>query len=332
LFFGPQATATFIKLGKTTDPNTSGKPYTVAYPIDLTDMGAKDQFQLICHDNNNAAFFAERVVLVEGDSDFILLPHIAKTLNEEWDSARKPVAVARINGKSSIRRYRDFFSRFGMDVSVIGDLDLVLKDFEQLSVPDGVKEKRAALIRKLDQCIRDEDPEPSGDRVKSAHQSGALRAKWGDVRTLRKAYSGGSAELDDVIAAVDDFFEWEREDARLSVLSDQSNSEVLALKREFLAMLRELNIFILEKGSIEAYYPTDVEGSDKPAKAQCFCRKYATRQAVCDLCDRIPVAGEVAPVPELEVILKGAFSPSGERSGRAVLGSAERAAPTCCSQ
>ena len=69
------------------------KPFTQVQPVDLSDMTAKDQFQIICFENNNAAFFADTVVLVEGDSDYLLMPHIARTLDPSWDVARSAVSI-----------------------------------------------------------------------------------------------------------------------------------------------------------------------------------------------------------------------------------------------
>ena len=46
MFFGPEATETFVKLRKRSDPGIAAKPFTEAQPVDLRDMGAKDQFQI----------------------------------------------------------------------------------------------------------------------------------------------------------------------------------------------------------------------------------------------------------------------------------------------
>jgi putative ATP-dependent endonuclease of OLD family len=70
LFMGPDATATFVRLSKTL-PADGSKPFSAAVPVDLSGLGARDEFQIICFENNNAAFFAKKVVLVEGDSDVI---------------------------------------------------------------------------------------------------------------------------------------------------------------------------------------------------------------------------------------------------------------------
>ncbi len=132
MFFGPGATETFVKLRKVSDAAIAPRPFTQVQPVDLSDMTAKDQFQIICFENNNAAFFADTVVLVEGDSDYLLMPHIARTLNPSWDVAQVPVVFARITGKGNIRRYREFFSRFGVRVPVIADLDLLVNGFDHM--------------------------------------------------------------------------------------------------------------------------------------------------------------------------------------------------------
>ena len=70
MFFSPQATGTFIKVVK--EYPADDKPYGKILTINLLkEIQAKDAFQIICYENNTAAFFSNRVLLVEGDSDLI---------------------------------------------------------------------------------------------------------------------------------------------------------------------------------------------------------------------------------------------------------------------
>lgn len=117
LFLGPDATATFVRLSKT-EMEGIPRPFTKACPIELTGISSRDEFQLICFENNNAAFFAKRIVLVEGDSDLIVLPHIAETLDAKWNCRSSSVAFVRVSGKGSIARYRSFFKRFDVPLFV----------------------------------------------------------------------------------------------------------------------------------------------------------------------------------------------------------------------
>src|SRR3990172_3372424 len=138
LFLGPDATATFVRLSKTKEAGVH-KPFTKACPVELNGISPRDEFQIICFENNNAAFFAKRIVLVEGDSDLIVLPHIAETLKAEWNCRSCSVAFVRVSGKGSIARYRSFFARFEVPVFVITDLDTVDDGFEKLDLTESAK-------------------------------------------------------------------------------------------------------------------------------------------------------------------------------------------------
>lgn len=286
IFFGPNATETFIKLHKTLNLNIADKPYTQVQPVDLSDMAAKDQFQIICFENNNAAFFADTVVLVEGDSDYLLFPHIAKTLNTAWDHAIVPVHFARITGKGNIRRYRDFFRRFAVRVPVIADLDLLLNGFQHIAPSEELKSARDKLLAKVDELIEPDSGNavPSGADAREAHDSGELRGLWQRVKERQVEFQKSACTQDDLNQAVDAFLAWQRKSDRLAVLMNSNAPQMLQLKWRLLEMLRQDDVYVLERGAIEQYYPDNIVGSDKPSRAQDFCTKIVTRQGVLDCC------------------------------------------------
>lgn len=209
-FFSPNATGTFVKLRKKVDETVAQKPFTQAQPVDLGDMAAKDQFQIICFENNNAAFFSDTVVLVEGDSDYLLMPHVASTLNRKWDTTHLPIFFARITGKGNIRRYRDFFSRFGTRVCVIADLDLLTRGFENIQPTEELKRAREALLIRTDALIPSDVNEPSGKEAKAAHDSGELRGLWQSVKDHQARLKAGTCTREEHDQAVEDFFAWQK--------------------------------------------------------------------------------------------------------------------------
>ena len=287
-FFGPSTTDNFIRLTKCHDPSIAEKPFTVACRVDMDDMKEKDRFQLICFENNNAAFFFDTVVLVEGDSDFIVFPHIARLVNPKWESAQAGIRFARIGGKGSIRRYRQFFARFGVTVVVITDLDILTKDFDQVEPDPQLTERHSRLIQLVDQVLGDTGkPEPASRSIQDAHASGDLRSLWRRVRNVRQRIADGNATHEDLEQAVENFFSWEKRHLRLEVIRESKDATILATKRDILARLRKQGIIVLEKGSLESYYPDSIEGHDKPTKAQDFCRKVTTRDAVLALCNEM---------------------------------------------
>lgn len=80
LFFAADHTKTFIKIIKKEIYDKYTKPFSDCLYIDIKDVSEKDKFQLISFETSNYAFFSTDIVLVEGDSELIILPHIAKTL------------------------------------------------------------------------------------------------------------------------------------------------------------------------------------------------------------------------------------------------------------
>ena len=311
VFFGPNATETFVKLHKTSDLNVSDRPYTQVQHVDLSDITSKDQFQIICFENNNAAFFADTVILVEGDSDYLLFPHIARSLNPAWDVARVPVHFARITGKGNIRHYRDFSRRFDVKVPVIADLDLLLNGFQLILPSEELKSARDNLLVKVDELIEPDtgDAEPSGAEARDAHGSGELRVLWKRVQERQTELATGACTQDDLNRAVNDFFAWQRKSDRLSVLMNSDDTRMLQLKWRLLEMLRRDDIYVLERGAIEQYYPNDIAGQDKPSQAEDFCAKCATRDAVLACCSEQEFmrAGELVKEPEFNIIFGSIF-------------------------
>lgn len=310
-FFGPLTTTTFVKVRKKMDLNTASKPFGVAYPINLIDTEAKDQFQIICYENNNIAFFAETVVLVEGDSDYIVLPHLARTINPAWDCGQLPIRFARIGGKSNFQKYKLFFNRFETRVLVITDLDFLLgTEFAQIVLSSNLITQRDQLIAAVDKVIDKNGgvTEPNGERIKDAHEKGSLRSLWRKARDLHKKQKEGSALLDDVTNAVDEFFAWEKYWERRDILRQCSDENLFIQKRSLLDNLREVGVYVWEKGSLEDYYPSEITGVGKPAKAQSFNNTIKTKDQALKLCNDGHKGIQGALTSEFEAIFETIFT------------------------
>ncbi len=318
MFLGPDATETFVKLRKRSDTSIATKPFTEVQPVDLRDMGAKDQFQIICFENNNAAFFADTVVLVEGDSDYLVLPHIAKSIDSSWDVARVPVHFARITGKGNIRRYRNFFARFGVRVPVIADLDLLVNGFDLVDPDATMKSTRDQLLARVDSLIEPDvnGTGPSAKEAKDAHESGDLRGLWGRVRERQTGLTAGTCTQEEVGQAVDAFFAWQSKSDRLAVLQSSTDRQLLQLKWRLLDQLRAADVYVLERGAIEQYYPTGITGADKPSRAQDFCAKVTSREAIVNCCgeQELDCDGVRKTANEFDLIFTGIFGATGHLS------------------
>lgn len=309
LFLGPSSTATFIRLSKSSADGIP-KPYTKAATVDLTGIVAKDEFQIICFENNAAAFFAKRVVLVEGDSDFIVFPHIAETLNPNWNCRSKSVSFIRVGGKGSIARYRSFFDRFQVPVHVIADLDALDDDFPKLGPSEEAKNLRNALIAAADAVVLAEVPlpAPNGDAVRRAHGRADVHELWNAVRDARAVFDKDPGTFPALQQAVDDFFAWERRKPRRKCIEKAASEAVKTAKEAVLWELRRNGIHVLERGALDDYYTAQVVGGDKPAKAQSFCDQFKTREHIIPLSStqKCPVTNEEKT--EFEFIFSSIFS------------------------
>lgn len=303
LFMAPEATATFVRLSKTV-PADHSKPFTTAVPVDLGGMGPRDEFQIICFENNNAAFFAKKVVLIEGDSDLIALPHIVQVLSGGAPLTATPTAFVRVLGKGSIRRYRSFFSRFGIKVLVVADLDVVLDGFAQLDPDAALTATRENLLAAIDAATAAAPaPQPNADDVRQAQAQLNVRQLWNQVRAARAVFDADPTKLPELSDAVDAFFAWERKSIRYEQLRQPTVAPVTAAKATLLSDLRNRGIFLWHNGAIDDYYPAAVTGPDKPSRAQSFRNAVVSREALAACCPTITCPATNQTKPEFDFLV-----------------------------
>ncbi|MET9018320.1 AAA family ATPase [Streptomyces olivaceoviridis] len=304
-FFAPGATGTFVKVVK---DHSLTPPTSRTCVIDLSDMDARDQFEIITHENNEAAFFATSVLLVEGPSDHLLLPHIARTLNPVWDFDKHGVAIARVQGKGSIARYRNFFRRFDMRVAVVADLDAVLNGFDKLGASRGCCQLRDRVVSRVDELVAKEDSEISGSTLRSMRSSGLVRELWRQVQRKREEHSQGLCGFEELDAAVSAFFARSTSDTALRTLKEAEDPQLQEMKLELLGMLRQEDIYVWERGAIEDYYPPleANASSKKNDRARHFREEYTTAEDIRGL----DVFKESAAC-EFDLVFESFFGPAG---------------------
>lgn len=311
MFFQPSAASTFVKMQKRTNPAVAAKPFSEALSIDIRDLDNKAQFQLITYETTNTAFFSKGVVLVEGDSDYLVLPHLAKTINPEWNADRVGLAFCRVSGKGNVARYRSFFRAFDIQVCVIADLDCIIDGFEHLDASEASKTVRERLIQQIDTYIQNNAVAGSlsSREYREISNSPQRREQYGTIRRIIEKCGQGTAtpeEVEELVAAGNAFFGDEANKKRRTVLQTSNVPEIQAGKRELLRLLRDEGICLLEKGEIEEYYPDAVTGPDKPSKALRFCEVVDTKEKALALCNAVPVPlGQ--PCSEFELIFARVF-------------------------
>ncbi|MFF6954461.1 AAA family ATPase [Streptomyces iakyrus] len=280
-FYAPGATGTFVKVIK---DHSLDPPASRTCVIDLSNMEARDQFEIIKHENNEAAFFANSVLLVEGPSDHVLIPHIARTLNAEWDFDKHAAAIAKVEGRGSIARYRNFFSRFEMRVAVLADLDALISGFDKLGASKECHGMRDLLVAKVKEMAEAEDlgSEVSGRTLKSMRSSGEVQQLWKQARSKRELYAQGLCEWDELDEAVNEFFARSTSGTMRRILEEAAQPELRKMKLELLHALRKEDIYVWERGAIEDYYPPlrQNESANKNDRARAFCERHVTAEDI----------------------------------------------------
>ena len=300
-FFSADRTTTFVKMEKKIRESDM-PPCSKCLPINLDNVSVKDSFQLISYETSNSAFFSSKIVLVEGDSELIVLPHIARIINEDWNCRSQSISFVKVNGKGSFGRYKDFFSRFSVKVCVIADLDIILHDFDKLQPSEEAKRLREELLVDIDQVIDIENrlEQPNPKLLYSELQSQKFERLCERFFEARRC-----GDYDAVEQTLKELLDFQRYVPRREVLKRPPNDGILLKKRKLLEELRMSGAFVWESGDIEDYYPEGVTGRDKPSKAQSFCHLVTQRSQIEKLCGSISTDGNVGSLPELEIVLRG---------------------------
>ena len=169
------------------------------------------------------------------------------------------------------KRFYQFYKHFDIEVFTLLDLDVLIDGFDKLEL--GAKaqelgELRDSFLIKLDQIC--------GDKNISSKVNGKLIAKqvekltWQDkYKRLKEIASKIKLKQDiteDEIQEIDSLFEFETNNRRREALKLHETFH-LEEKINLINSLYDLGYFVLNLGAIEAYYPNQTSGEDKPSKA-----------------------------------------------------------------
>lgn len=266
-FFQPGAKG-FTRLFKTQTGVT-------AKPVDLA-LNLKDAYQIVRHENNEAAFFANSVVLVEGDSDTFVYPHLAKLFSQDWDDIERNVMFVKIGGKGNISRYRTFFKHFDVPIHVITDLDALSNGFEHLTSVTEIRETRGKLINSVREYLTGPST-PSRDKVKEIARSRSPRKLWASAQDNLAIWKKDKTDIAAQAIEKDlmTLFDAGNGDSVLALLTNPPTDEIRALVEEVVGALADENTYVLRRGDLEHYCRTDSK-NDKVATAMKFCEDTAT--------------------------------------------------------
>jgi len=120
------------------------------YPgVPMSECGLRERYRNICGLEHNEAFFARRIVLVEGETEEYALPIFAQALGYDFDAYG--VSVVNAHGKNNLDQLYQLYTAFGIPVYLVFDNDRGGKE-EDLAVNE-------TLLRMLDLSAVSREPD-----------------------------------------------------------------------------------------------------------------------------------------------------------------------------
>ncbi|WP_417377260.1 AAA family ATPase [Gimesia maris] len=285
-FFSPSDSGCVIRLRKTPS-QTDGPPRCASKAISLSsDIESRKLFQILCFENNNAAFFCDRVVLVEGKFDYRFLKHVSRLLTSRWDFDAQNIQVVQVGGKGNFSDFRSFFESFGVHVCIIADLDVVSDGFRHLGASEELRKAHAALQTQAAK-VQPSDVSIKTEKLKKAVKSETFKQKYERCKAISQRICSGdevSKEEHDLFRQLFD----DHEDRYKNADAYRNSPKLRKQTEELLAQLRAESIVVLSRGAIEEYYPSGVSTKSKHLASGLACEQVTTRE------EALKLGGKVA--------------------------------------
>jgi len=146
----------------------------------------KSLIKILDNTRSTYAFFAKKVVLVEGDTDRYFIRAI---ILDKYRHLDQEIAILNIGGKGEFQKWKSLFSSFGLSVSMVADFDYII----DLHYPQekGVALKTVQSV--LDFKVRNPDWE---EKIDSGYENQTYILKEGDL----EAYLAIRKDLAETIA------------------------------------------------------------------------------------------------------------------------------------
>jgi hypothetical protein len=226
-------------------------------------------------------------------------------LNIDWNFETKNIPIIRIYGKSNIKKMKEFFINFNIDILTILDRDALFDGFELLDVTEETQIVRNKFIDFLDKYILENmiEANVSADKIKECVRRYSWREKYNQLKMICERVRNEEHIGEEDVNIIDFLFESETQDKRRTALNKIGEFDEF---KSLLAILREQKIFVLSKGCVEDYYPNEVVGNDKPTKAFNACKLVDTAQAVRDSCSIVKVGD--SNISEFDCIFQSIFA------------------------
>lgn len=201
---------------------------------DTDQLKLKDILHIVNTTNNEKIFFADIVILVEGLTDLLVFQKIVREF-VEVSNISKIVEVVAIQGKNNQEKFRHFLNNLKIPSCFITDLDFV-NECGTAEIKELFKTNETKVVRDVFKNPKSKD----GDNL---------------VEYLDYAISN-NAITDDLKSLVEYIKSFRRK------LKPNLKEEEQSFLSDFISQQKKYDVYILEKGDIEDYFPEGFRGKD----------------------------------------------------------------------
>jgi putative ATP-dependent endonuclease of OLD family len=246
--------------------------------------------------------FSDRVVLVEGRSDAIVLRKLATALDPNWEFESHGIPVLPVGGKDELPLFKDFLEDLGIDVLVMADIGALRSTVHSL-VEEGFPHDEIEDLKETSNSLV-EDGEVEHSWNSSDISSKILNATWEKTferyKELKRRLEEGEEVEEEHIDSLKKLINKKSNDAwREAIGSD--HERINAERVDLRARILEDDILVLN-GEIEDYYP-DVEVRNKTEAALEFSPEDYSIEELRDQFTELPARGET----DIEVFFERVF-------------------------
>lgn len=156
--------------------NDSGTEVTPFHTV-LEERDVRERSRLMDLQKISSYIFSDRVLLVEGQSDEIVLKKVSSILDPDWIFQSQNIPILELGGKDDFPLFKDFLEELGIEVFVMADIGALSRNVPQMVEDEDLGNKINGLKGKAGQIGENGWKQPVID---NPEQLNSIRA---EVRT-----------------------------------------------------------------------------------------------------------------------------------------------------
>lgn len=256
----------------------------------LDNYDQKTKMRLTQLQNVSSYIFADKVVLVEGDTDKLVLKKLGPILNSEWNFEHQEIPVLDVGGKYELKSFKSLLEGLGLDTYIMADVDAIRGTISELSDNSNIQDLQSDLKQKAEELAEQGlfDARKPKKAVEDIRSKGEWNDRVDDLKEMEEILCANEEPTKEHLRALRDLIEkvngsgWKK-----AITSD--HEDIKSRRIELCQKLLQENILLLQ-GEIEDYY--DGSKNKKRKSAIEFSSENTDVESLNERFTKLPESGE----------------------------------------